>query len=177
MKIILSAMVMLTLACSDANTNEAPGANRNADTTSATKISYPFKASVSSSFEIGNPQSTAVVLSMMKDFDDNKFDNMRQHFADSVFFFFEGGETLKMSGDSTVSRLKSFRKTATEMSQNVHAFLPLRSTDKDQNYVLVYTTEYSTIGGKKDSVLLHELWELDKSNKVMSLRQFRFNLH
>ena len=102
---------------------------------------------------------------------------MRQHLADSVTFFFEGGEIVTISADSTVSRLKAFRNTATDMGQNVHAFLSLRSTDKDQDYVLVYTTEYSTIGGKKDSVLLHELWLLNKNNKVTSMRQFRFDLH
>jgi hypothetical protein len=51
--------------------------------------------------------------------------------------------------------------------------VPLRSTDKNEDWVLVWFKEYRTdANGKKDSTEMQETWRLNKDGKADLLYQY-----
>ena len=136
-------------------------------------ISYPYTATYSSKFEIGNPEYAKVVLNLWKDFDDNNLDNSLQSFADSVSMDFSDGSRVNGKRDSVVADAKKFRGSYKEVKTEVIAFMPLRTIDKNEDWVSVWGKEHRTdLKGKKDSVLLHEIWAFDKDGKITRMYQF-----
>jgi len=78
--------------------------------------------------------------------------------------------------DSIVAASKTFRNTLGTVSTQVHAVVPLKSTDKNEDWVLVWFKEYTTDAkGKKDSTEFQETWRLNKEGKADLLYQYQQN--
>jgi hypothetical protein len=143
------------------------------DSTSTTEIALPYTATYSSKFEMGDPNHTKTILDLYKDWDNNTLDNSKSKFADTVELYFSDG--TKMSGpfDSVNADAKKFRNTLGAVNTTVHAVLPVKSTEKNENWVLAWFTEYRTdANGKKDSVELQETWRLNKDGRADLLYQY-----
>ncbi len=77
------------------------------------------------------------------------------------------------STDSTLAGAQLFRNTFAAVKSTVHAYMPLKSTDKNDNWVCIWGTEVSTDKqGKVDSVGLQETWRFNKDGKIDLLYQF-----
>lgn len=139
----------------------------------ATSITYAYTADYSSNFEMGNPEHSKVILDLWKDYDNNTFENSRKNFADTVNFNFANSAPFVGSADSAIAMAKSYRSMFSEVKSVVHAFTPLKSTDKGQNWVCVWGTEYDTKDGKTDSVYLQETWRFNKDGKIDLLYQYQ----
>ena len=66
-----------------------------------------------------------------------------------------------------------FRNSVASVQNKVDAFMPLKSTDKNENWVAVWGKEIITDKkGKIDSTNLHEVWRINKDGKADLMSQF-----
>jgi hypothetical protein len=134
-------------------------------------MSYPYTADYSSNFVIGNPANSKVILELWKDWDDNAFDR-HNYFADTVVMYLSDGTVIK-GKDSTLAGAKRFRGSMSTATSNVHAWIPLKSVDKNEDWVAVWGTETDTYADGKTAIRdLHEIWRFNKDGKVDLMRQF-----
>jgi hypothetical protein len=138
----------------------------------ATSVTYPYTATYSSSFEMGNAEHSKVILGLWKDFDNNTLDNSKAAFADTVSLFFANSMPFMGSRDSAMAMAKGYRAMFSKIESKVNAFVPLKSTDKNENWVCVWGVEYATMNGKIDSTFLQETWRFNKDGKVDLMYQF-----
>ena len=66
------------------------------------------------------------------------------------------------------------RDNLASSTATVDAVMSVRSTDKNENWALIWAKEVNTNKkGKVDSSYVHELWRLNKDGKVDLVYQFR----
>jgi ketosteroid isomerase-like protein len=135
-------------------------------------VTYPYKAAYSSAFEIGKSENAKIVLDIWKAYQDNKMDDTKGLWADSVIMQFDGA-TYRTNAAKTLEEGKKDRAQYTSVIDTVVAFMPLHSIDKNEDWVAVWGNEY-TINkkGKKDTVDIHEIWQV-KDGKVAYMAQYR----
>lgn len=134
-------------------------------------MSYPYTADYSSNFAIGKPANSKMILELWKDWDDNAFDR-HNYFADTVTMYLSDGTVIK-GKDSTLAGAKRFRGSMSTATSTVHAWIPLKSVDKNEDWVAVWGTETDTwADGKTDTRDLHEVWRFNNDGKVDLMRQF-----
>ena len=167
--------LLVFAACSGGTNTTTPSA----DTSSVTKmdagnkeVSYPYAINYSSKFEIADPEKSKLVLDLWKAFDNNSFDNTKDNFADTVTMLFSDME-MHASRDSMIASTKAYRGLFKSVQSKIDAVMSVKSTDRNEDWVLVWGTEVHT--NKKnvtDSVYLHEAWRLNKNGKVDYMEQF-----
>lgn len=134
-------------------------------------MSYPYTADYSSDFKIGNPANSKMILELWKDFDDNAFDR-HDYFADTAVMFFPDGSMVR-GKDSIMSAAKRFRGGLTSSTSTLDAWVPLKSVDRNENWVAVWGTETDTApDGTTNKTDLHEIWRINKDGKVDFMKQF-----
>lgn len=138
---------------------------------SGTTGGLPYKAVYSSEFKIGKPAYASKILDLWKDWDENQLDR-HDYFADSVVMVFPDGTVAKGKKEAFEGATK-FRSTITKAKSTVHAWVPLRSTDKNEDVVCIWGQEEDTFAdGKIDKRDLHEVWWFNKDGKVVYMRQW-----
>lgn len=136
-------------------------------------ISLPYTASYSSKFEMGDMKNVQTILELYKDWDNNNLDNSRNKFADSVTLVLSDGTVMKGPFDSINKETKPFRNSLGTVTSSVHAILPVKSVDKNEDWVLAWFTEHRTDAkGKQDSVEFQETWRINKDGKADLLYQY-----
>jgi hypothetical protein len=136
-------------------------------------VTLPYTPSYSSSFEIGNPAYSATILQgSWKDWEENKMDNMKNWVADSIIAF-QSDNSMVQGADSLMARWKRGRAGYTSVIDTVDAVIPVYSTDKKENWVLVWAKEINTkADGTKDTAYFMETWRINKDGKADMLLQF-----
>ena len=137
----------------------------------ATALSLPV--SYSTSFKMGNADYVPMVVQgSWKDWQDNTMDNMKSWMADTVVI--QGSNNEVVTGvDSVTARWKRERLGYTSLVDSIDAAFPVYSTDKNENWVLIWATEYSTdTKGVKDTTAVMETWRINKDGKADLLLQF-----
>jgi hypothetical protein len=80
---------------------------------------------------------------------------------------------MRGSADSLIAATKPYRNSLGTVSSTVHAWVPLKATEKNENWVLLWYTEYKTDArGKKDSTEYQETWRLNKDGKADMMMQY-----
>lgn len=176
MKQVLSILVIGFLTACNAN-NEAKVKSETATDSSAAvkkeEPSYTYTPSYSSKFEIGDPNHAKTILDLYKTWDNNKLEDGKPYFADSLMMFSADGGVMSGSADSIIASSKAYRNSLGTVTSKVHAWVPLKSTDKNENWVLVWYTEYHTRpNGKTDSTEYQETWRLNNAGKADFLMQY-----
>jgi hypothetical protein len=154
--------------------NESKTVTGAADTTvAAPSVTLPYTLAYSSSFKIGNPEYSAKILQgSWKDWENNTMDNMKSWVADTILAFHSDNSMIK-GVDSLMARWKRGRAGYTSVIDTVHSVVPLYSTDKKENWVLVWATEINTdTKGKIDTMDLMETWRINKDGKADRLYQY-----
>jgi hypothetical protein len=132
---------------------------------------YPYTATYSSKFAIGNPAHAKMILDLWKDWDDNVVDR-HNYFADTVVMYFPDGSMIK-GKDSCVAGAKKFRGSMASAKSELQAWTPLKSVDRNENWVAVWGTETDTYAdGKTEKRDLHEIWRINKAGKIDFMKQF-----
>jgi ketosteroid isomerase-like protein len=132
----------------------------------ATTITYPYTATYSSDFKMGDPALAKVVLDMYKAVEDNKMDSLGQYYADSVVRYNFSQKLMTLSRDEMVNLAKTFRAQFKEFSETPVAFTSLHSNDKNEDWVITWIKERVTYqSGKKDSTTYQENWRF-KDGKI-----------
>jgi hypothetical protein len=175
-KIVLFAGISLLAACNSGTKEEVASVSPNADSSAsaaADNITYPYTAAYSSKFAIGDPKDAEKILSLWKDWDNGDLSKSKDVFADSVNFYFWDGTHMNTTRDSAIAAAQQMRNSYASVISRVDAFIPLKSTDKNENWVTIWGMETHTDKkGKVDSISLHEVWRINKDGKTDLVYQF-----
>lgn len=135
------------------------------------KMSYPYTANYSSDFKMGNPADAKMILELWKDWDDNAFDR-HDYFSDTVVMFLSDGSVIK-GKDSCLAGAKRFRGSMSSAVSSLNAWIPLKSIDRNENWVALWGTETDTFpDGKTSKRDLQEIWRINKDGKIDFMKQF-----
>ena len=169
--LVLSAAAMFA-ACNDVKKQEAKTAETTAEAPKA-DVKFPYTAGYSTSFEMGNPAYAAMIeQGSWKDWEENKLGNMKSWLADTVVAFLSDNKMVQ-GADSLVALWKKGRAEYTSAIDSVHAAVSLYSTDRKENWVMVWVKEINvTTKGVKDTVEVMETWRINKDGKADMLLQF-----
>ncbi|MCW3092117.1 MAG: hypothetical protein JWP81_3186 [Ferruginibacter sp.] len=159
-------LAVIAISCN----NSAP------KTDTATKdVALPYTASYSSSFSMGKPEYCATILKgSWKDWENNTLtlDNMKAWAADTIIAFHSDNNTVR-GIDSLLSRWKYGRSLYSSVIDTIDAVMPVYSTDKKENWVLIWATEISTkTDGTRDTMSLQETYRINKDGKADLLLQY-----
>ncbi len=165
--LVLTAAALFA-ACNDAKKEETKTAEP-----AKAAVKLPYMAAYSSSFEIGNPAYAAMIeQGSWKDWEMNTMDNMKSWVADTIVAFM-ADNVMAQGADSLMARWKRGRVGYKAVIDTIHAAIPVYSTDKKENWVLVWAKEINTdMKGKTDTVELMETWRINKDGKADMLLQF-----
>jgi len=165
------AIVLFALGCAQNQSASTPAG----DSTKVSKVDstvYPYKATYSSSFDIGKPEGAKTVLDLWKAYEDNKLADTRNMWADSVELQFENA-TFRGTRDSVVAAGTRARSQFTSVTDSIDAWTPLHSNDRNEDWVAVWGREMSVDKkGRRDTADIHEIWLL-KDGKVKFMSQYR----
>ncbi len=113
------------------------------------------------------------ILKLWKSWDDGNLAGDSSLFADTIHMYTRDGSAMDGLSDSINAGAQQFRNMFTTVKSTVHAIFPVKSTDKNENWVCVWGTEVSTDKqGKVDSIGLQETWRFTKDGKVDMLLQY-----
>ena len=162
-------------ACNSSTDKSKMETPKSADSTMPKQesLSYPYTADYSSDFEIGDAKNAQTLLALYKDWDNNTLDNSKSYFADVDTMIFANGSMFAGSRDSMIVMAKKSRGQFTTVVDSIHAWIPLRSKDKKEDWVVIWTREISTNSkGIKAVNELQETWRFDKNGKINLVYQY-----
>ncbi|MBK5270519.1 MAG: hypothetical protein JJE22_05835 [Bacteroidia bacterium] len=169
--LVLTALAALTACNNDAKDESMKS---DSDSTIQASVTYPYDIMYSSKFEMADPKYGQMILQLWKDWDNADLSAHKDNFADSVELHFADGSMLHNVRDSVIASAQSYRNTFASAASRVDAVTSLKSTDKDQNWALVWGMETDTDKmGKVDSFYLQETWRFNSAGKVDLLYQFK----
>ena len=172
--LVMYALMLLLFSC---NEKSKDGDDKKMDDKKSNSgdVNFVYKATYSSSFEIGDWKlASNAIQASWKDWETNTFDHLSGFFADTVTALYGDGEVFSGPKDTLIAKWKEYRGKLTNVVDSVHAWVPLYSKDKEENWVLIWATEYSTNDkGVKDSVSLQETWRFNKDGKADRLLQYQ----
>jgi hypothetical protein len=133
---------------------------------------YPYKATYSSQFAPGAPAHAKTILDMWKAWDDNAFDRVMAHVADTVLQELPDGTVIK-GKENFFNAGKQYRDRFATAKSTVEAWMPVKSLDRNEDFVLVWGSEEDTDkDGKVTTTRFHEVWGLNKDGKIIFMRQY-----
>jgi hypothetical protein len=133
---------------------------------------YPYKATYSSQFAPGAPAHSKLILDMWKAWDDNAFDRVMAHVADTVMQELPDGTVIK-GKENFFNTGKQYRDRYATVKSTVEAWMPVKSLDRNEDFVLVWGSEEDTDkDGKVTTTRFHEVWGLNKDGKIIFMRQY-----
>ena len=169
-KILISALAIILFSC---NAEEKKESEKKESTVSSDNASLPYAVNYSSKFEMGDAKNVEAVMYAWKAWDDGNLQAARKYFADSMHFYIRDGSRMEGLTDSTLPGGQKFRDMFTNVKSTVHAVFPVKSTDKNENWVCIWGIEVSTDKqGKTDSVELQETWRFNKDGKIDLMYQY-----
>ncbi len=175
-KILILASLAALAACTSNKTDEAKEdsmKSASSDSSRRDTLAYPYTPQYSSKFEIGDPNNSMNVLKLYKDWDNNTLENSKNTFADSVLMVFSDGTVLSGTRDSVFNVVRKMRAAMGSITSDLVAWTPLKSTDKNEDWVSIWNTEHRTApNGKMDSSFYQETWRLTRDGKVDRFYQY-----
>ena len=141
--------------------------------TEAPAVAMPMAVTYSSSFEMGDPKYSAMIIQgSWKDWVDNNMDNMKSWIADTIIAFHSDNTAIK-GADSLMAAWKRERAKYSVSSDTIRGVMSVHSTDKNENWVLVWASAYDTrLDGTKDTTEIQETWRINKDGKADVLYQY-----
>ena len=144
----LCMLMYIAISCN----NPAGKETGKTDSTGAAKPAYAYTIKNPDNWETGSSQNTAVALSALKAFENNKLDECVTYFADTVRWrtdYMEG----KFSKDTLKAMFNRARGDMAVIKIDMHDFESVISKDKKEEYVTMWYVQTTTDKkGKTDSV-------------------------
>jgi hypothetical protein len=129
------------------------------------EVSLPYKTEYSS-FSMGDPNHTKLVLDFYKTYEENRMDDSKAMLADSVAVNFADGNKFMGTKDSLVAMGKQYRSAFADVKITIDACMAVHSNDKNEDWVLIWDKSVTTDNkGKVDSVGGHSYWMI-KDGKI-----------
>lgn len=168
----LFAGLLLAMGCSQPETKESPAAAEAPAAAGTPSATYAYAPRYSNDFSFDESGNADIVMKLWKQFEENKLEEGLGYFADSVMMLFPDGNSVHATKDSVMAMTKAYRNSYSSLHNEVDAVIPLKENKNGERWVLVWGEEYHEKNGKKDSVLLHELWRFNKDGKINMMQQF-----
>ncbi len=131
---------------------------------------YPYVATYSSNFVIGDNANSKKILELWKDWDNNDFSH--DYMADTLKMFFPDGSMIQ-GKDSCLAAAKRMRGAMQTATSTLHAWIPLKSVDRNEDWVALWGDETDTwADGKKETRSVQEIWRFNKDGKVDMMVQY-----
>lgn len=175
-KVHLFVSIAFLVACNSSSNKPTTEAVMASDSNSMAheSLTYPYTAAYSSDFEIGDAKNAQTLLELYQNWDNNTIENSKNAFADIDTMFFADGNMFTGSRDSLIAFARRVRGQMGKVVDSVHAWAPLRSKDRDEQWVVIWTREYSTdASGKTTPKELQETWRFDKNGKINLMYQYQ----
>jgi len=175
LSIVLVAASVLFACNNDKKAEETSG--KTEEKKESSPVTYAYAAGYSSDFSMGDATHGKIVLDLFKMWEENKVDDMKTLLADSVSIEFpDGNKFADNTADSMINFAKQFRNQIKSIRVEFDGWMPVKSNDKNDNYVLTWSREYTTdMKGKADSSRMHAYF-LIKNNKIRSWSEFQQKL-
>ena len=139
----------------------------------AVDIKMPYTATYSSQFTIGDQKISEKILTLFKQWDDNKLADGKSMFADSVYFYADNW-AFQGTRDSFFTVSQQQRNNYKEVKTVVHAWIPVHSTEKNEDWALIWSTAYTTdTKGKVDSASYQDTWKINKNGQFDLMYDFQ----
>ncbi|HVI45872.1 MAG TPA: hypothetical protein VM802_13440 [Chitinophaga sp.] len=175
-KIPIFVVVAFLVACTSGTNKPTTEAVKTSESGSAKQesLTYPYTADYSSDFEIGDAKNVQTLLELYKNWDNNTLDNSKSSFAETDTMFFSDGNMFAGSRDSLFVVAKMMRGQMGNVVDSIHAFIPLRSKDRKEDWVVIWAREISTDAkGNRTGKELQETWRFDKNGKINLMYQYQ----
>lgn len=122
-------------------------------------VTFPYAASYSSDFSIGDPALTKKVLDMYKALESRQYDTLGTYYADTVNWRNFAEDDLILSRDKLIGKIRAFREQFRELKETPIAFTAIHSNDRNDDWVITWIKEKVTYrNGKQDSATYQECW-------------------
>ncbi len=166
--IFVSLIAFIAISC-----NQKSETTEDTETPAETPVALALQPTYSSSFEMGKPEYAAMIVQgSWKDWQDNTMDSMQNWVADTVVAL-QSDNSMVRGVDSLKAVWQRGRDKYAAITDSINAVSSLYSTDKKQNWVLVWATEYNTKkDGTIDTAAVMETWRINKDGKADLLLQF-----
>ena len=139
--------------------------------TTSTK-DFPYQATYSSQFAIGNQAHSKMILELWKDYDENNLTRHADYFADSLTIDLPNGTSLK-GKDVAMKAMIDYRTSQGKVESVVDTWIATKSVDRNEDWVCIWGVETATdAAGKVTKTRMHEIWQLNKDGKVVYMAQF-----
>jgi len=175
MKQFLVLAIMVFIAACNSSTPASSEAKASADSPAAKMkdIQSPYPVMYSSKFVMDEPKNAETLLAMWKSYDNGDLSTSRDMIADTIEVHFPDGGMMRGSRDSIIKSVQAHRNSFSSAVDKVHAIMAVKSTDKNEHWVLIWGREIDTHkDGKVDSTELQETWMFDQNGKAALLYQF-----
>ena len=144
------------------------------DTTGNDTLKYPYKATYSSDITVpGNPVNAQKVLQVWKMFESGNIKGMRSYYADTVIYNAADGTHFHGPVDKLLAFAKQDIDGLDSMRFDIVMWQSAHINDKNEDLVNIWSRErrYPKKGGKADTVLMQENWQV-KNGKVVAFDQY-----
>lgn len=171
-KVFLFGFALAVLAaCNSKESGNTTGGD--SPVTPAAEIKSPYEIGYSSKFTMGDPRNAESVLALWKSWEGGDLSTSKDLFADSVEIYLADGSKIAGPRDSVLAGAQQFRSSLSSSVPSVDVIFAARSTDKNEEWALVWGKEVNTSkDGKVDSVYLHEAWRFNKDGKTDRMFQY-----
>jgi len=170
---LLFASLFILLSCNSNQPAQTEASKPAPDTVAVQNINSPYAIGYSAKFVMGNPKYAENVLALWKDYDNGNLSAHKDFFADSVQCMLADGAMMHTTRDNMIAGVQKHRDMFSSAVDRVDAVMAVKSTDKNEDWVLVWGTEIETHkNGKVDSVDLQETWRINKDGKADMLLQY-----
>jgi len=166
-KLLFLAAIVAALTACNTKTQEAAAPAK--DT-----LKYAFKATYSSDITVpGNPVNAQRVLQVWKMFETANIQAMKPYFADSVKYNDASGMHFYGPADKLLFYAKQDIEALDSMRFDIVMWQSAHINDKNEDWVNIWSRErrYPKKGGKPDTVLMQENWQV-KNGKVVAFDQY-----
>jgi hypothetical protein len=172
--LFLAAMALLTACGGNAPAPSADSTNAKTDSSAMMRpIQSPYPIMYSSSFAMDEPKNAESVLAFWKAYDAGDFSSSKDFFADTFDVHLSSGFHMRTSRDSSIAGVKAHRSGFVSVASDVNAIMAVKSTDKNEHWVLIWGIEKDIPKkGKADSVFFQETWRFNAAGKADLMYSF-----
>lgn len=137
-----------------------------------TDIYFPYNARYSAGFGEGKVSNLKTVLDSWKQYETGNLMNMSPYLSDTIQFVFPD-EVIWGRKDTVLKKYLKRRKHFEYMQCYIDSWMPVQTKDKGDDLVFIWgIQDGTTLSGKRDYKMVHEVWQFDKKGKIFKMTEY-----
>jgi hypothetical protein len=163
--------ILLFISCR----NQASSGSKNDGKDS--QVYYPYSPVVGNSYEKGKEQHALAVLEFWRAYETGDVSKTSVNFDDTIVFNLPG-RVLRGQKDEILKQVKKMRESYQDMQCYVDSWMPVQIKESGQYLVYLWgRQDGTTSNGKRDYLVLHEIWRFDNKNRIIKMEQYLTHPH